>query len=218
MIWWYRLRRGIACSSRVLLFGGPATIGVGLTVIKAYPEISYGLIGGGVVGVVLLVLQALSEYRHRTYDPTLVFRFDQRFYDKEEIGDARFRAAKTLRDNQGNLRRTDPKLEEIDDLLDFLEDLGFYQHGDQISPEVAHHHFYYWIRGYYLAARDYIEAWQAKPKEPPRWNHIKELFETTSEIEAEDKGKTSLNEKEISKFLDEEIRTFSDNKGSEGTE
>jgi len=25
-------------------------------------------------------------------------------------------------------------------VLDFLEDLAFYENGDQISPEVAHHH------------------------------------------------------------------------------
>jgi hypothetical protein len=82
-IFWYRLRRSIASSSRVLLFGGPAIIGAGLAAIKANPEISYGLIGGGIVGVVLLVFQARSEYRQRTYDPTLAFKFDERFYGKE---------------------------------------------------------------------------------------------------------------------------------------
>jgi len=35
----------------------------------------------------------------------------------------------------------DAELAKIDDVLDFFEDLGFYQHGYQISPEVIHHHF-----------------------------------------------------------------------------
>jgi len=160
MIWRYRLRRFIACSSRVLLIGGPAIVGVGVAAwIKSQTGISWWIIGGAMVGVGLLMCQAWFEYRHRTYEPTWAFRFDDRFYGNE-IMDARFRAAKALKDNPGRIERTDAELEEIDDLLDFLEDLGFYQRGDQISPEVAHHHFYYWIRAYYLAARDYIEAWQ----------------------------------------------------------
>jgi hypothetical protein len=119
---------------------------------------------------------------------------------------ARSKAARLLKDNQGKLRRTDPELADIDEVLDFLEDLGFYLYGDQITPEVAHHHFYHWIRGYYLASRDYIGAWQAK--EPTRWERVAELFENTNTIENKRSGgkaPKSLTEMEITVFLKEEI-------------
>jgi hypothetical protein len=141
----------------------------------------------------------------RTYDPTWAFRFDDRFYE-DEMRKIRSKAASLLKNNQGKLRRTDPNLADIDDVLDFLEDLAFYQHGDQITPEVVHHHFYHWIRGYYLASRDYIGAWQ--DKEPTRWEHVAELFANTSVIENKrSKGRApkSLTEEQISIFLTEEI-------------
>jgi hypothetical protein len=201
----YRLLRGIACSSRVLLIGASATL-VSLAVKAlahdAGSEIPWWLIVIGMVGVGLLGFQAWAEYQHRTYDPTLAFRFDERFYS-DEFKATRFTAAKVLKDNQGNLRRTDTELEDVEDMLDFFEDIGFYAQGDQITPEVAHHHFYHWIRGYYLAARDYIEAWQAQ--ERTRWTHFKELFDVASEIEDKSRGKTILKGEEISAFLDQEI-------------
>ena len=80
--------------------------------------------------------------------------------------------------------------------------------GDQITPEVAHHAFFYWIRGYYSAAQTYIEA--AQRAEPSNWEFVKSLFTITSQIEQErvkknGKPKVLLDADEITKFLDEEI-------------
>ena len=97
---------------------------------------------------------------------------------------ARVKAATVLRANRGNLRRSDlDELSDIEDVLDFLEDLGFYTFGDQITPEVAHHHFYHWVRGYYNAARDYIE-WEQE-NEPAGWEYVKELAEVMYQVEVE---------------------------------
>ena len=55
-------------------------------------------------------------------------------------------AAKAILDFKGrlaNLEQNRDELSVIDDVLDFFEDVGFYERGDQISPEVAHHHFYH---------------------------------------------------------------------------
>jgi len=175
-----------------------------LSGMKGIPDIPWWLIGGGVVGVFLLIGQAYAEYQHRAYDPTWAFKFDERFYGGE-IKDSRCKAANVLKNNRGNLRRTDTDLEDIDDLLVFLEDIGFFVQGDQISPEVAHHHFYHWIRGYYLASRPYIEAWQANTAEPPRWKHIEKLFGVTSEIETKGGGRDTLTGEKILEFLDQEI-------------
>ena len=75
---------------------------------------------------------------------------------------------------------SDFRLTDIDDMLDFLEDVGLYRRADQISPELAHHHFFHWTRGYWQAAKPYIQAW--REKEPARWSHVEELFDTGCEI------------------------------------
>jgi hypothetical protein len=161
-----------------------------------------------VVAAVVFVLQTQFEYRRRTYDVTLAQRAqDDWVKSKAE----RSIAAALLRDEGPRLADIDQyraKLDPIDDVLDILEDLGFYLQGSQISPEVAHHFFYYWIRGYWCAARPYIEAWQRK--EPTRWNHVKSLFDQTSEFESFVEGvpreKLMLASAGIDSFLEEEIR------------
>ena len=203
-VWWHRVRRGLTSSSRVLLIGAPAIIGAVAAWIRGNSEIPEWLIIAGIAGVVLLGFQAYSEYQHRTCDPTWALKFDDRFYDNE-FKEARYKAATILKDHWGKLRSTDKSLEDIDDVLDFLEDLRFYVHGDQISPEVAHHHFYHWIRGYYLASRDYIEAWQEQ--EAASWQHLKELYETTRELDIKENGRTTLTGEQISQFLESEIKT-----------
>src|SRR6266478_7954516 len=119
-MWNYRLRRSASSASRVLLIAGPAMLAAALSGMKGIPDIPWWLIGGGVVGVFLLIGQAYAEYQHRAYDPTWAFKFDERFYGGE-IKDSRCKAANVLKNNRGNLRRTDTDLEDIDDLLDFLE-------------------------------------------------------------------------------------------------
>src|SRR4051794_30944190 len=105
-IWRHQLRRFVGSGSRVLLIGGPAVVSVAVASwIKGSPEIPWWLIGGGIGGVILLGYQAWSEYQHRTFDPKYAFIFDDRLYG-DEIREARFRAAKILRDNQGKLRST----------------------------------------------------------------------------------------------------------------
>jgi hypothetical protein len=205
---WYRVRRFVTAVSAAVLVTGGAAIGglivaVGGLLISPVPvAIPAWVIGALVGGLILLGLHAWAEYRQRTYDPTLGLRFDERF-SSEAMIDIRKKAAATLLSNYGNLRRVDRDLVDVDDILDFLEDLGFYQHGHQISPEVSHHLFYHWIRGYYVAARDRVEAYQRD--EPARWAHIKELYEMTNTIEGQfDKHRRDLSQDQIKIFLEEE--------------
>jgi hypothetical protein len=209
----HRTRRAFASGSRVLLVAGPPIVAFAVatwTKTVGGSVIPWWIAFGGVVGVVLLIFQSYSEYCRRTYDPTWIFKFDERFYD-DNMKQVRTKASKLLKKRQGNLRNTSEDLADIDDVLDFFEDLGFYEYGDQITPEVAHHHFYHWIRGYYLASRDYIDAW--RQKEPSRWEHIPELFNNTSLIEAKrtrSKNVPSLTQLEITTFLDDEIELTPD--------
>jgi hypothetical protein len=168
----------------------------------------------GVVAVGLLALRAWSEYRQQTYSPKWISSMFWNEFDSESTKEARYLAAKTLKAYEGEklrlaLGKKDPDLEHpdlvnIDDALDFFEDLGFYVEGDQISPEVAHQAFYYWIEGYYTASKEYIEFRQKTSV--TTWDHFKPLYEVTSEVEARKvKDKRNLDETELSKFLEGEI-------------
>ena len=154
------------------------------------------------------MVQTCVEYIRRTSDPTWILQFQNEW---KKVRGERARAAKALMNNKNHLadiyvRKREP--EQIDDVLDVLEDVGFYVHGDQISPEAAHHHLFHWIRGYWFATRDYVRAW--REREPSRWEHFATLYDEVAEIETHKDKKTkeqlSLSDAKVAEFLQEEAR------------
>jgi hypothetical protein len=107
------------------------------------------------------------------------------------------------------------ELSGIDDALDVLDDIGFYVHVGQLSPESAHHNFYHWIRGYYQTTRRYIRA-QGKGQ-PKIWEYLPGLYKVTCQVERRCKGDvqsvSGLRQflREEQSLLDENDRDLSDN-------
>lgn len=220
-----RVRFLTACSATVVVAGG-SLIGAIIGGLFALVAVAVGsapsTVPSWVIPIALFTVftvigavvaasfQAWSEYQRRTYDPAIIFRFDDRF-GSQDMRVARANAARILKSNQGKLRDTNPAFAGIDDVLDFFDDLGFYVRGHQLTPEVTHHTFFHWIRGYYVAARDYIEV--AQREEPLQWENIRELYETMGEIEAERTGRRETRaptNSQITTFLDEEIALTED--------
>ncbi len=163
------------------------------------------LISSAVLGFVLLIFQWYAEYRRRTYDPTWAIELDDRF-NCREMRVVRAKAARELVSSQGRLRDSTVRLHSLDMVLDFFEDLGFYLIGDQVTPEVAHHGFYFWLRGYYSVARSYIEQTQAG--DATMWERVAPLFDVLHEVELErSKGKAQkyFDGSGIDEFLSEEV-------------
>jgi hypothetical protein len=199
----------LAVSGSPVLFAGTVALaGVAISSITKdvhlNPAMLWVLL---VVLAVLLGLQMTAEYRRRTYDPTWMFKFDEDF-NSDDMRHKRSKAAEDIKNNQTRLTDDDFKSPELDDVLDFFEGVGFLMQGDEMTPEVAHHAFHYWIHGYYVAAREYIETTQNK--RPMQWECVKGLFELTSEVEDERRRKLAKSEEPldgtcIAKFLEEEI-------------
>jgi hypothetical protein len=159
------------------------------------------------IGAVFLGLQWYTDYMKRTYDPNLALLYQNRWED-ECFLKRRVDAAKCIRANKNNLANIEEHARDlcvIDWVLDLLEDIGFYEHGYQISPEVAYHHFYHYIRGYWQWTEQYIKAWQSQPHDKARWEYIEELYKTTSELAAKKGESTALGVRELEKFLKDEI-------------
>ncbi len=170
------------------------------------PALLYPLFVIALAVLSLLAFRAKAEYQRRTYDPTWVLKFDE-IFNSESMKIIRGKAAKSLIDNRGNLANDETSLPDLDDVLNILDTVGFYEHGHQITPEVAHHHFHYWVHGYYQAAHEYIE-W-CESSEPTVWEFIKELYDMTNSIEIERSGgkrKALLDEKRMLDFLEDEIK------------
>ena len=196
-------------ASWALLLIGPAVVGgiISIWSKSAQSEIVIPpwVLWSGAVAVGFLAIQAVAEFRRRTYDLTWIFKYDDRFSSKE-MKAARAKAAKVLKKQQGQLSRCTSDIGCIDDVLDFFEELGFAERGGQITPEVIHQNFHYWIRGYYSAAKEYIAA--HRNDEKSRWEHLESLHEIVYEVAQTRNDRRATKEitgEALEKFLDYEI-------------
>lgn len=156
------------------------SVGTGVVVQNAFSSLPTWLGIVAFVVLILLCLRAYFEYERRTYDPDLASKFNERF-DSERLRSERAAAANYILTNKGILGHDADFPNELNRILDFFDEVGYYVHGHQISPEVAHQYFYYWLRGFYQAAQDYIG--RKHTTEKTTWEYVSELFELTSEIE-----------------------------------
>jgi hypothetical protein len=144
-VWLHRVRRLSASASPVLFTGSMALAGLVIAGISKNISLPLGLIEGLLfLSIALLALQTYAEYRRRTYDATLVLKFVEKF-DGDGMKHTRSRAAKFLKENKEQLADEACFSQDIDDLFDFFDDLGFFMTGDQITPESVNHAF---ILGY----------------------------------------------------------------------
>jgi hypothetical protein len=216
-----RLRRLLAAASGPLAFAlltlaativGITIQGSGASSPQSITSLTPYLVSGVALGALFWFLQAVSEYRRRTFDPTWALKYDVRWVKATEV---RRNAAHAIFEGRRNgtlakIETHSVSLAPIDDALDLLEDIGFFVAGDQMSPEVAHHYFFHWIRGYWNAANDYINTRQRS--QPALWGHFGLLVDLTAQVEAEQTPSgqkhrlITLTDDEIVEFLDEETR------------
>lgn len=206
-VWTHRLQR-VAASGSPILFAGTvallglavSSVGKGVNPIFLWPVL--------ICSIVLLLFQITAEYRRRTYDPSWMFKLDD-YFESEDMRNTRSRAAKKLKGSKTQLESSAFASAEIDDVVDFFEGMGFLVQGGQITPEVAHHAFHYWIEGYYLATKQYVEA--KRQDRPAQWEFVEGLYRATLQVEQERVKRYGApvndeldDEKYVAEFLDGE--------------
>ncbi len=149
-LFWSRWHRWWVSASSVLAAGLSAAGLIGLTKDlsdwiysgsdKSGPIWSIWIAAALLVGGLFIFVRSHAEYRKRTFDPKWISEFSKQF-GEESMMKARALASQTLIDRQGKLRTNDITLDNIDDVLDFWDEVGFYVYGDQITPEFAHQTF-----------------------------------------------------------------------------
>lgn len=158
-----------------------------------------------VVGFTALLAVALQTWANLVtgvFNSNLVLKY-QDLFESKKIRKSRATAAREFKSDN----KYSPGSREIETVLDVFEDIGFYVKHDEMSVEVAHHHFYYWIRGYVQTAGDYIDDYRREDE--TAYEHCAFLLKAVSQFEAK-KLKTSIvtlrwNEKDIADFLEDEI-------------
>lgn len=159
-----------------------------------------------IIAIGLLGWQTWIEYRRKTYDSTLILDYQDRF---DALSETREKAARVVVQHIDS--RIDYKeLKAVEDILDLMENLGFYLKADQLTPEAVHHHSYHWIRIYLQPLQDYIQ--QKRQDEAPRWSHLESLFDEVNELEATErkvpKERLVLSPDKLKEYLREEFEEY----------
>jgi hypothetical protein len=97
--------------------------------------------------------------------------------DSIEYQDKRKKAAESC---LTNLESRNPAV-EVEDVLDFLEDVAFFVHTGALTPKAAWHGFYHWIRGYCQASERYIAERQSA--EPEVYKELLWLYPKLNRLE-----------------------------------
>lgn len=159
-----------------------------------------------------------TECKRRKFDPASI-AFLQTAFDQLETDGKRNCAAAVclkffnLEGEEKDRWKKIPRLEreEVEPVLDFFEDAGYFLNGDVFSDELAHHNYFHWIRGWYSVLKGYIEFYQEEKDgedEKTTYCWIESLYQRTAEIEKEGTEKpklwlTKLEDKQ--EFLESEL-------------
>lgn len=151
-----------------------------------------------IITLIFLISRGVLEYKKRTYSLEFISKYQEDF---NALGKERDWAARYL------LKEKNTNSDDLEEILDLFEDLGFYLKGDQLSSDVIHHHFFHWIRLYNQAANNYID--ECRRNESAKWEHLQPLWNSIAHIESV-KQKCSiaqlrLSDAEIEKQLKQEL-------------
>ena len=126
-----------------------------------------------------------------------VERLDARFASAEFL-QQRARAAAALESGEG--------LENVDNVLDFFEDVGLLLRRGALDKDFAHSRFFHWTNIYWRGAEAYVRSSRERGRRE-LWTEFEKLYASLNEIERKkDPGSAdlSLTPDQVSAFLRQE--------------
>jgi hypothetical protein len=157
---------------------------------------AWGTIALAVIAIVAIWCESRSSRLSRAADVTL--RVIDKF-DDEKMLNLRHKAATSIRDfRQGKGKIS----KDVENVLDFFETMGLFCKRGVIDEEIVWHSFYYWIRGYYWSAKDFID--ERRRDEPTVYEDLVALYRQLVMIE--DAGDDIPSKDDLDEFIDEEIK------------
>jgi hypothetical protein len=102
----------------------------------------------------------------------LVLDLDDRFNNKLKS---------CRKEASAKLLQGDPEPDKLDAILDFLDILGYLTRMKVVDKDFVWETFQYWIVGYYLNAKNYID--DERGLDATHWEHLVALYEVVQERE-----------------------------------
>ncbi len=165
-------------------------------------QIDYNAVAAGaaVVASVAAIVGLILESRRSRFSVGLDAMMKQdEIWSSDRMTQARKAAALALRDNKPS--------DEIDDVLDFFEFLGYLVRRRGVDEFLVWHSYFYWLHRYKTLAAGYIATYQQR--DPTVWVDMLALHKKMVEIEKHERGGSDagllLSPEDTQKFFKEEI-------------
>jgi hypothetical protein len=164
-------------------------------------------LAGAVVAIIALIIQQCRARQIHSVD--LIMKLIEQF-DSDEFRKKRRKAAKVL---LARIDETDeqPGVPEVDDILNFFENMCYLQRIWVLSKQLIWVNFYNWLHGYYHSAARYIA--ETRRADVTGWKELCAVDKKLARIEEREVGritklrdKSSTEKDELKIFLSGEIR------------
>jgi len=158
--------------------------------------------------IAIIALMAESRKSRMALVADVMLRMQEKF-DSQRMIIVRKKAVKAIQDFRS--KKTDKLSDDVDDVLDFFEEVALLARRTVIDKKSAWHAFYFWIDGYWWATIDYINS--ERKNSPTQWEDLFWLHRKLVEIENEGEKRPAstehrMTEDEIKDFLEGEERYF----------
>jgi hypothetical protein len=132
----------------------------------------------GTLGIIATVVTVfVTVYRLKvTLQTESLLKLIEKF-DSETFGEKRIAATKAC---LSGLESKDPG-DDVDDLLDFFEDVAFLVKIGALRKTMMHHAFYHWVRLYFQASEKYIIDY--KTARPTVWANLRWIYPQLNALE-----------------------------------
>lgn len=154
-----------------------------------------------VASAIIAIVALYSEIRRSSFSlgVDILLRLNDRFDSSDMVETRRKVAVACLNKSWDEV--------DVDDVLDFFEEVGFLSRRHGIDDEVVWHEFYWRLHRYYVIAKSYID--QTRKDDPTIWEDLFHLHQRLMTIEKHKGGSDTsmeLTEKQIMDFLTEESK------------
>lgn len=156
--------------------------------------------------VAVIALMAESRNSRMALTADVMLRVQDKF-DSPRMLKVRRRAVEAIQDFRN--KKTETLSDDVDDVLDFFEEVALLVRRNVIDKRAARHAFYHWLDGYWWASVEYINT--KREKDTTLWEDLCWLHSQLVQLKNEGEmlpplADRRLTDEQVQEFLKEEER------------
>jgi len=157
---------------------------------------AWAAVTASLIAIIALIIESRRTRFQVGVD--IFLKFNDRFFENEAMKIVRRKAANGILTG---------KNEEVDDVLDFFEEIGLLLKRKAIDEKFVWHSFYHWVHRYYFLTKSYVDT--VRKDDDTIWEDFVWLHDRISNYEKKRRNCSDqdldLEESDLKEFLQDEM-------------